>query len=49
MQEIWIAGIDWDDPLLNRKVQMWFGELEKLQRIKVTRSLQRRDAVKSTS
>ena len=52
MQEIWIAGTDWDDPLLdetNRKVQMWFGELEELQRIKVPRSLQRRDAVKSTS
>ena len=28
---------------------MWFGELEELQRIKVPRSLQRRDAVKSTS
>ena len=52
MQEIWIAGTDWDDPLLdetNRKVQMWFGELEELQRIKVPRSLQRRDTVKSTS
>ena len=28
---------------------MWFGELDELQRIKVPRSLQRRDAVKSTS
>ena len=28
---------------------MWFGELEELQRIKVPRSLQRRDAVKSTN
>ena len=38
MQEIWIAGTDWDDPLLdetNRKVQMWFGELVELGRIKV--------------
>ena len=47
-----VAGTQWDDPLLdetNRKVQMWFGELGGLQRIKVPRSLQRRDAVKSTS
>ena len=36
MQEIWIAGTDWDDPLLdetNKKIQMWFGELGELQRI----------------
>ena len=52
MQEIWIAGTDWDDPLLdetNKKVQMWFGELGELQRIKVPRSLQKKDTVKSIS
>ena len=52
MQEIWLAGIDWDDPLLeetSRKVQVWFKELKELQRIKIPRSLQRRDEVKSIS
>ena len=33
----------------SRKVQIWFGELKKLQRIKVHRSLQRKDKVKSIS
>ena len=52
MQEIWLAGTDWEDPLMeetNRKVKMWFDELEELQRIKVPRSLQRSNEVKSTS
>ena len=52
MQEIWLAGIGWDDSLLDetsRKVQIWFKELRELQRIKIPRSLQRRDEVKSIS
>ena len=46
MQEIWLAEIDWDGPLLDetsRKVQVWFKELNELPRIKIPRSLQRRD------
>ena len=52
MEEIWITGTDWDDPLLdetNRKVQTWFGKLDELQRIKVPRTSQRKDIVKSIS
>ena len=52
MQEVWLAGIDWDDPLLDetsRRVQIWFKELRELRRIKIPRSLQRRDEVKSIS
>ena len=44
MQEIWLARIDWDDPLLDetsRRIQIWFKELRELQRIKIPRSLQR--------
>ena len=30
MQEIWVCGLDWDDPLpeeLSDKMMSWFGEL----------------------
>ena len=33
IQDIWLAGTDWEDPLLDetsRKVQIWFGELKEL-------------------
>ena len=43
MQEIWLAGTEWDDPLLdeiNVKVKIWFSELDVLQKIKVTIGLQ---------
>ena len=52
MQEIWLAGTEWDDPLLdeiNVKVKIWFSELDELQKIKVPRGLQRRGVVRSTS
>ena len=43
MQEIWIAGTDWDDLLsdgMTRKINLWFIELGQLQNLKVPRCLQ---------
>jgi len=43
MQEIWICGTDWDDPLpenVSIKVKTWLGELIMLSNIKVPRCLQ---------
>ena len=51
MQQIWIAGIDWDDLLsdgLTRKINLWFIELGQLQNLKVPRCLQQKnEAIKS--
>ena len=33
MQEIWIMGVGWDDPLpdeMNKKIKIWFDELKTL-------------------
>ena len=50
MQEMWIAGTDWDDQLSDdwiRKVNSWFSELNQLQNIRIPRSLQqKKEAVK---
>ena len=43
LQEIWLAGINWDDALgeeLNRKFKKWNAELTQLQYIRVPRCLQ---------
>jgi len=50
MQEMWIVGTGWDDPLTDElclKVNKWFDELRELQRIKVPRSLQKKCTVQS--
>ena len=50
MQEIWIVGVGWDDPLpdkMNKKIKIWFDELKDLGRVKVPRTLQGRGIVKS--
>ena len=52
MQEIWIVGVGWDDPLpdeMNKKIKIWFDELKDLGRVKVPRTLQGRGIVKSVS
>ena len=50
MQEMWIAGTDWDDQLSDdwiRKVDLWFSELNQLQNIRIPRSIQqKKEAVK---
>ena len=36
MQEMWIIGVDWDDPLpsdIVKKVNVWFLELEQLSNV----------------
>ena len=45
MQEMWIAGTDWDDQFsddLIRKVNSWSSELNQLQNIRIPRSLQQK-------
>ena len=52
MQEIWIVGVGWDDPLpdeMNKQIKIWFDELKDLGRVKVPRTLQGRGIVKSVS
>ena len=47
MQEIWIAGMDWDDTLpeeLSMKMKSWFMELPELCRLRVPRCLQLKEA-----
>ena len=42
IQEMWIAGTDWDNKLFDdliRKVNSWFSELNQLQNIRIPRSL----------
>ena len=39
MEEIWIAGMDWDEEL-SMKIKSWFMELPELCRIRVPRCLQ---------
>jgi len=52
MQDIWICGTDWDDPLpddISTKVKSWFEELIMLSRIMVPRCIQpRRDVTSIT-
>jgi len=48
MQEMWVVGVDWDDPLPSdvvRKVNSWFTELEQLPNVKIPRSLQEKHNV----
>ena len=52
MQEIWIAGVEWDNCLPDEinskaKAKAWFDELKDLERIRIPRSLQNRSLVKS--
>ena len=50
MQEIWVIGLGWDDPLpdeIDLRAKAWFDELKDLSRIKIPRSLQKRGTVKS--
>ena len=49
MQEAWICGVDWDDPLPNDLVTRmisWFAELQRLPEIKVPRCLQHKEEVR---
>ena len=42
MQEIWVCGLDWDDPLpeeISVKIMSWFAELPMLPKIRVPRCL----------
>ncbi|XP_052778542.1 uncharacterized protein LOC128215986 [Mya arenaria] len=42
MQDIWVAGVDWDDELpehLTAEVKMWFSELEQLSDVKINRCI----------
>ena len=42
MKEMWVVGVDWDDPLPSdvvKKVNSWFSELEQLPNVKIPRSL----------
>ena len=51
MQEIWIAGMDWDDTLpeeLSMKMKSWFMELPELCRLRVPRCLQLKEATSVT-
>ena len=51
MQEIWVCGLDWDDPLpedLSVKMMSWFAELSMLSKIRVPRCLQLRGATSTT-
>ena len=44
LQEMWVAGLDWDDPLpgeLINRTRQWFCELEDLPTIKVPRCLRK--------
>ena len=46
IQEIWVAGTDWDDLLsdgMTRKINSWFIELGQLQNLKVPRCLQQKN------
>ena len=51
MQEIWVCGFDWDDPLpeeITGKMMSWFAELPMLSKIRVPRHLQSRGATPAT-
>ena len=48
MQEMWIIGVDWDDPIPSdvvKKVNLWFSELKQLSNVRIPRSLQQRHTV----
>jgi len=52
MQEVWIHGLDWDKRLsqeLSSKVTKWFTDLSILSDIRVSRCLQIRKEVQSTT
>jgi len=52
MQEMWVIGVDWDDPLLSkvvRKVNSWFTELEQLPNVRIPRSLREKFNVTGVS
>ena len=51
MQEIWVCGLDWDDPLpeeVSAKMMSWFGELPMLSKIRVPRCLQLKEVTSAT-
>ena len=46
LQDMWTAGLKWDDELtepLASCARAWFGELEKLKKVRIPRCLQRKD------
>ena len=46
LQDMWTAGLEWDDELtepLASCARAWFGELEKLKKVRIPRCLQRKD------
>ena len=46
LQDVWTAGLEWDDELtepLASCARAWFGELEKLAKVRIPRCLQRKD------
>jgi hypothetical protein len=48
LQEMWMAGLDWDDPVddsLNQKAQKWFKELNDLTKIQIPRCLMKNKEV----
>ena len=50
LQEIWTAGIDWDDvlpPELRRKWEQWLSELPQLSNISIPRCLRRANPEKT--
>ena len=52
MQEIWVCGLDWDDPLpeeISVKMMSWFTELPMLSKIRIPRCLQLREEVTSAT
>ena len=51
MQEMWLAGTEWNDLLLDEivKMKIWFRELDELQEIKIPRGLQQRGVGRSVS
>ena len=52
LQEIWLSGVSWDEPLdinLLRKFKAWNSEYSQILKIKVTRCLQEEDQLKDTS
>ena len=46
LQDMWTAGLEWDDELtepLASCARAWFGELEKLKKVRIPRCLRRKD------
>ena len=51
MQEIWVCGLNWDDPLpeeISVKMMSWFAELPMLSKLRIPRCLQLREVTSAT-